>query len=195
MTVRYLSILADWLQSRVCPRADFDMLDIPTDPDKTIQTVTFDYVCKFRRKAFVWLIADTYVTDTHAFSECPCSWDLNRKAENLTLISTMQLEADCVQTSVVYAETEDWTAVAPKGSYPLPAEPAEIGIITFEAKTDAKTTSQLTLFVEGKSFVSGDIDETAKTESWETGALISVQAVSLTNTGGSTVYIRNLTTE
>ena len=195
MTVRYLSIIADRLQSRFCPRADFDMLDIPTDPEKTIQTVTFDYVCNLRRRAFVWLCADTLITDIHSLSECPCSWELNREVTNLTLISTMRLDADCVQTSVVYTEAEDWTAVAPKESDPLPAEPAEIGIITFEAKTDAKTASQLTLLIEGKSIVSDEINETAKTETWETGASVSVKAVSLTNTGSSTVYIRNLTTE
>ncbi len=194
MTVRYFSFIAPWLRSRTCPGHDYDMLDIPADPEKTIQYVEFDYSCDFNLKAFVWLWADSAALDIHFLTECPCQWQLGRKVQNLTLIASIPLDPDCVKTTVVYAVPEGWTALAPNESYPLPTEPAEIGMVTFEAMTDANTTSQLTLLIEGKSFISDEINETPKTESWETGTSVSVLLVSLTNTGSSTVYIRNLTT-
>ena len=97
MAVRTMSLIAALVRSRSYPQYDYDMLDIPTDAEKTIQTVEFDYNCSFPRRAFVWLSADTVVTDIRYLTARSCQWQLNRKVQNLTLISTMPLLPECVQ--------------------------------------------------------------------------------------------------
>ena len=96
------SIILSLLKSRFCPRYDYDMLDIPTDPNRTIQFVEFSYNCSANLKAFAWLWGDNSYTDIRYFSKAPCRWELNRKVQHLMLISNMQLQSDCIQTSVEY---------------------------------------------------------------------------------------------
>jgi len=195
MAVRTMSLIAALVRSRSYPQYDYDMLDIPTDPEKMIQTVEFDYNCSFPRRAFVWLCADTAVTDIRHFTECPCSWQLNRKVENLTLISSTHLDPNCVQASVVYAEPEEWIPIAPNGSYPLPTEPSEVRRVSFDAKTDAGTTSTMALFADGGELVNSNITEMPDVIDWDIGSPLPASILSVNNTGSSTVYIRNLTTE
>ena len=100
----YTTVIPVILQKMRCRRRDYDMLDVPTDPEKTIQFLEFDYSCNFKAKAFVWLFADSAYSDIQYLAECPCRWQLNRKVQNLVLISNTQLQPECVQTSVVYEE-------------------------------------------------------------------------------------------
>ena len=167
---------------------------IPTDPNKIIEFVEFDYDCSFYLKATAWLCIDGKPSDIRCLTECPCAWKLNRKVNKLELLSSISLQSECLHMQVQY-EPEEWVPIAPNESYPLPPDPPEISRITFEAKTDAGTTSQMTLFIEGDPNISDTITETPKTENWGVGFTIPVEYVSLKNTGGSTVYIRNLTTE
>jgi hypothetical protein len=83
------------------------MLDIPTDPEKMIQYVEFDYDCSFDKRAFVWLLADSACSKIRYLTECPCRWQLDRKVQSLVLVSSTPLLPECVQTSVVYAEPQE----------------------------------------------------------------------------------------
>ena len=104
MTVLFFSYIADMLKSRLCLRHNYDMLDIPTDPEKTIEYVELNYSCSFKARAFAWLCTDSAFSDIRYLANKPCRWQLNQKVQSLTLISNAQLSADCVQTSVIYEE-------------------------------------------------------------------------------------------
>jgi hypothetical protein len=80
------------------------MLDIPTDPEKTIKYVGFDYTCNFKTRAVAWLCADSAISDIRYLAIKPCRWDINLKVQNLTLISSIPLPPECVQTSVIYED-------------------------------------------------------------------------------------------
>jgi len=178
-----------------CPCPVYYVYDIPTDPDRTVEFVEFDYDCRFCLKAFAWLRVDCESTDIRYFTEAPYSWKLNRKVRHLKLIANTLLVPDCLHTSVVYEEPEVWTTLAPNESYPLPPEPSEISKITFEAKTDAGTTSTISLLVDGSVLSSSQVTSSPATFEMSIGATVPVELVELKNTGSSTVYIRNLTTE
>jgi len=177
------------------PRPIYDILDIPTDPDRTIEFVEFDYDCRFCLKAFAWLCVDGEPTDIRYFTEAPCSWKLNRKVRNLKLIANALLVPDCLHTSVVYEEPEVWIPIAPSANYPLPPDPPEVLRITFEAKTDPGTTSIISLLVDGSVLSSSQVKASPGTVEMSIWATVPVELVELKNTGSSMVYIRNLTTE
>lgn len=174
--------------------------DIDVDPNRTIKYVEFNY-CKCdksdkcgRKKIRIWLVADGEQTDVKYLSQCPCRWDLNKKVTDLKLVSTKKLKPDCMNINVVYAE-EGWTKLEPGESYPLPPEPPEVSTITFEAKTDPGPTSTLELFAYGVPFILKVIGETPESVVWALGAPYAISFLTMTNTGDSPIYIRNLTTE
>ncbi len=169
-------------------------INIPTDPDRTIESVEFDYDCSFYLKAFAWLCIDGSPSDIRHLTECPCTWKLNRKVQHLELLSSISLQSECLHTQVQY-EQEEWTPVTPNESYPLPTEPPEISRITFDAKTDPGTTSTIELITSGFPIKTGGITDNPKTVDWDLGTTYSVEDLSLTNTGSNTIYIRNLRTE
>ncbi len=106
MTVAFIPNIAALLRGGLPFRHDYDMLDIPTDPEKTIQFVELYYSCGIKPKFSVWLCADNAVTEARYPAQSPCRWQLNRKVENLTLISTAQLTAERVKTTVTYEEPQ-----------------------------------------------------------------------------------------
>lgn len=97
--------------------------------------------------------------------------------------------------SLFEIEPDEWIPLAPGESYPLPSEPSEISRIEFEAKTDVGTTSVIELIVSGFPIESEGITENQESVDWELATTYSVDLLSLTNTGTSPIYIRNLTTE
>lgn len=171
--------------------------DIDVDSERIIDYVEFDYRKNKRKKkkAIVWLLADGEATEKKRICQCPCRWDLNKKVTELKLVSTKRLKPKYMNIEVVYQE-EEWVKLDPGDSYPLPTEPPEISKITFEAKTDAGTSSVIDLFAYGDPFKSVTITSTLRTIPWDLeGGPYSIQILSLINTGSSTIYIRNFTTE
>lgn len=170
---------------------------IVTDPAKIIESVEFDYTCRFCLGASACLCADGVVTDSRYLTLCPCRWKLNRNANHLKLVSNVPLCPECMKTEVVYQETPtEWVSLAPGEFYPLPVDPDKISKITFEAKTDTGMISQMTFLVYDNPLSSNEISQTPRTiELAPYGGPYSIEVVSLKNTGSSTVYIRNLTTE
>jgi len=178
-----------------CPCPVYYVYDIPTDPDKTIQFVEFDYDCRFRLKAFAWLRVDCESTDNRYLTECPCAWKLNRKVRNLKLVANTLLVPDYLHTSVVYEQPEVWVRLAPGDSYPLPEFPPEILRITVEAKTEPGPNPQISALAYGTIFDSKVVYPTPQTfELILSGGPYPAEHVDFENTGDTTVYIRNLTT-
>ena len=175
-------------------RYSYHIYDIEVDPTKTIESVHFDYTCKFYIGASVRLCANGIVTDSRNLTECPCWWKLNRKVKHLKLISAIPLCSECMTTNVVYQDIPvDWIMVAPGESYPLPTEPAEITTIKFDAKTDAGSTSTVAFLVFGSSFASATVTETPMAfELVASGGPYPISDTLLTNIGSSTIYISNL---
>ncbi len=93
-------------------------------------------------------------------------------------------------------EPYEWIPIAPGASYPLPTEPPEITHVSFEVRT---ASGQISLVVLGSvAFLpdkSQPVDSTISSfdHSYLTPVLASEKM--LFNTGDSTIYIRNLTTE
>ncbi len=122
------------------------------------------------------------------------SWGDIERAVSSVYIEISGGCANVIEHEVVYSE--EWIPIAPGASYPLPDTPPEISRITFEAKTDAGTTSQISALVYGNPLCGEEASPTPQTlELVLTGGPYPVDNVSLTITGSSTVYIRNLTTE
>jgi hypothetical protein len=57
------------------------------------------------------------------------------------------------------------------------------------------TFSVIALLLEGSPFLSTAVMPLAETVNWDLGGIIPVGLLTLRNTGSSTIYIRNLTTE
>ncbi len=110
----------------------------------------------------------------------------------------IEISGGCVNIlglTVEYKEPPvEWIPIAPGASYPLPTEPAEISKITFEGKTDPGKTSLISLLKSGLPTDTKSVDENASTINFSFSTAPS-NTFSLKNTGDSTIYIRNLTTE
>ena len=53
------------------PRPVYSIYDIPTDPDRTIEFVEFDYDCRFYLKAFAWLCVEEGLRISAALPNAP----------------------------------------------------------------------------------------------------------------------------
>lgn len=177
-------------------RCNCHIYDIETDPTKTIESVQFDYICRFCLGASVRLCANGTVTDSRNLTECPCGWKLNRKVKHLKLISTVPLCLECMTTEVRYQDIPtEWIAIAPGENYPVPTEPDAVNKITFKAKTGPGMTSEISLFVYGVPINSTSVSSSLTTVQWYMFAPLPASLLALKNIGSATIYIRNLTTE
>ncbi|MFD3157360.1 hypothetical protein ACFIJ5_10935 [Haloimpatiens sp. FM7330] len=174
--------------------------DIDIIHDRKIKYVEFSY-CKYmcnkckRNKATIWLLVDGEPTDKKCLCQCPCRWDLNKKVSKLKLLSTKKLKPECIWFTVVYEEEQEWIELAPGASYPLPLIPPEISKITFDAKTDPGTSSEISILAYGLPLQVVTILETINTVNLNLGSTFPIDILSMTNTGSSPIYIRNLITE
>lgn len=117
--------------------------------------------------------------------------------EGLTIDDT-HIYIDCgniVGFSIYPRIPPDWEPIAAGESYPLPDECPIIGVIGFEGRTQPGRTSTITLFYMGVPIESATIAETPLSVVWNLGDGYLLSDLTFTNTGGSTVYINNLTTE
>ena len=103
--------------------------------------------------------------------------------------------ANVVGFSIYPRIPPDWQPIPAGNNYPLPDAYPVIGTIRFEVRTQPGRDSTVTLFYLGVPIESAAITDTTSVIVWNLGEGYAVSDLTFTNTGSSTVYINNLTTE
>ncbi len=111
-------------------------------------------------------------------------------------INNLPIYIDCEKVIGFYVFPKiEWIILEPGASHPLPSEPSEVNKISFEAKTDVGTTSVIELLFGGAPTHSNTVISIPTCITWLLSPPLPSLLMELKNTGSSTIYIRNLTTE